>query len=428
MRPLYHRFNFEKTSHSSIIGEKVFQMFFLGYHSSQFALIHKEKSLLKIERLSELGDDVNPLYTQAEIVTGLETRDVVLRTLALQLKTKREVLAALPFQVESLLPFSQEELILLPTLYETEVVLMASSQSALQRHLSELAEMDIDPYIVSSVPSALFRFATHFCPDYSSLFVYHCNEDEHTFIVIREGRLAASQVQQTQDFERMCAYMQKKFPDIEAVLHTGKSNLPTPFLPIELHETYLVEYAVPIGLAFDAAKKDRQSAQFRQNSQSKKELKERKKGLTLFLAACGAFVFVSLVLGNLHLKRHENAILARLGSQKGAKLEQVVSQLTASVQSPKKSGLLISTMPKVHELLNWLSTHPALDEGCSIHRLRYEMGAVDLELKIPSARAARTFHEALLKDPMVDQKNPVHWSGDHGAYRAKFSLKSRGTK
>lgn len=398
-------------------------MFFLGYHSSQFALIRKEKSLLKIERLSELGDDVNPLYTEAEIVTGLETRDVVLRTLSMQLKNKREVLAALPFQVESLLPFSTDELILLPTLYEKEVVLLASSQSALQRHLNDLSELDLDPYTVSSVPSALFRFATHFFPDHSSLFVYHCNEDQHTFIVIKEGRLAASQVQQTQDFERMCAYMQKKFPDIETILHTGKSNLPTPFLPIELQEPHLAEYAVPIGLAFDAAKKDHQSAQFRQNSLSKKEIKERKKGVTTFLAACCAFILVTLLLGNLHLKREENAILAKLGSPKGAKLEQVVSQLTASVQSAKKSGLTVATYPKVHELLNWLSTHPALIEGCSITRLRYEMGIVELELKIPSARAARAFHEALLKDTLQ-----VHWSGDHGTYRAKFSMKSRGTK
>lgn len=416
-------------------------MFFLAYHSSRYALICKEKNLLRIEQLTASGDDVNPLYTRAEIVTGLGPRDVLLRTLSLKLKSKREVLAALPFQVENILPYTADELILLPTLHkktdETEVFLLASSQSALERHLSDL---EIDPDTVSCVPTALFRFAVHYLPNCPALFVYHCDEDEHTFIVIKEGRLTASQVQRAQDFERICAYMQKKFPEIDLVLHTGTDNLPTPFIPIELENPNLAEFAVPIGLAFDAA---RGGAQFRQTSLSKKQLKERKKRLFTFLSVCSCFILTTLVLGHLNFKRVENAALAELGSPQGTRLQEFVTQLASSLQAPKKSSLNLPTIPKVHEVLTWLSAHPALREECSINHFRYEVvnapklgsqvktyaATVDLELTFPSARAARIFHEALLKeDVMVDQKNPIQWKGDHGIYRAKFYLKPRAIK
>ena len=414
-------------------------MFFLGTHSAKNAAIRKEKNSIRIEHL---GDDVNPLYNSAEIVTGLETRDVLLRNLTLKLKSKREILAALPFQVEHLLPYSQEELILLPTLYpkegETEVFLLATSQSTLERHLADMNSLGIDPDIVSAVPLALFRFATHFFSEHPSLFVYHCDEDEHTFVIIKEGRLYASQVQRTEDLDRMCAYMQKKFPEIQSILHTGIDNLPTPFIPIEFDDPLHAEYAIPIGLALDAAKGDQQSGQFRQVSLSKKETK-RKTRLFTFLAVCGAFIFSTLFFGHFHLTKKENAALAALGCPKGARLKNEVAQLYSSLQSPKKSHLRIATIPKVHEVLTWLSTHPALPEESSITRLRYDLvtapmlssqvktyaATVDLELTMPSARAARNFHEALLKDAMVDQKNPIQWSGDHGIYRTKFYLKAR---
>ncbi|MBS0628702.1 MAG: hypothetical protein JSS30_00585 [Verrucomicrobia bacterium] len=416
-------------------------MLFLGCHLAKTAVVRKEKNSMRIEYL---GEDVNPLYNGAEIVTGLDTRDVMLRNLPLRLKSKREIWAALPFQVEHLFPYSPEEIILLPTLYpkeqETEVFLLASSQGALQRHLADMASLGIDPDVVSCVPLALYRFATHFFPNHSSFFVYHCEEDEHTFIVIKEGRLYASQVNRTDDLDRMCAYMQKKFPEIQAILHTGIDNLPTPFIPIEFDDLSMAEYAIPIGLALDAAKG---GGQFRQSTLSKKEIKNRKTRLFTFLAACGAFIFSTLLLGHFHLQKKENAALAALGIPKGAHLEEVVMQLYSSIQSPKKSHLRVTTIPKVHEVLTWLSTHPDLAVESSITQLRYDLvtapklgsdvksyaATVDLELSLPSAKVARQFHEALLKDQeMIDQKNPIQWSGDHGIYRTKFYLKPRAIK
>lgn len=432
-------------------GERI-TVFFLAYHSSKVALLRKEKNLYRIEHLSTLGDGVNPLYILKplllgktfDLVTGLETRDVLLRTLTLKLKAKREILAALPFQVENLLPFALSELILLPTLYakksETDVHLLATSQTALKRHLDDAAQLEIDPDVVSSVPSALFRFAAHFFPEHSDLFVYHCEGDQNSFIVIKEGRIAASQVHKSQDFERLCAFMHKKYPEIEHIVYTGTDNLPTSFIPLELKDPNLAEYAIPIGLALDAAKGDRQSCQFRLDKNlSKKRLKKKKTELLGFVAACLFFVCATLFLGQLHLKKQEMAILEALGSPKGARLHQVTEELANALQGQKTSTLPVPTIPKVHEVLTWLSTHPMLTDECSITRLRYQIieapklgsqqktyaATLDLELSLPSAKTARNFHESLLKDnQMIDQKNPIQWSGDHGIFQLKFHLKN----
>jgi len=419
-------------------------MFFLGYHCGKNAIVCKEKNSIRIVQLSA---DVNPLYKDAEIVSGLDARDVLLRNLHLKLKSKREILSALPFQVEHLLPYSQDELLLLPTLHpsegETDVFLLATAKSTLEKHLIDLTTLQIDPDVVSCTPLALYRFANHFFPNHSSLFVYHCDEDEHTFIIIKEGRLYGSQVQRTEDLDRMCAYMQKKFPEIRAILHTGIDNLPTPFVPIEFNEPELAEYAIAIGLAIDAAKADQQSGQFRQETLSKKEVKRSKKNLFGFLAACAIFMVSTLALGHFHLKKREKETLIALGSPSGAKLQEVALQLSSSIRSSKNSALRISTIPKVHEVLNWLSTHSALSEEASITNLGYELvnipklgstsktytATLTLELTMPSARIARIFHEALLNDyEMVDQKKPIHWSGDHGIYQAKFYLKPKNLK
>ena len=323
----------------------------------------------------------------------------------------------------------------------TEVFLLATSQAAVKQHLNELADRKIDPDVVSCTPLALFRFASHFFPEHPSLFVYHSEGNQHTFVIIKEGKLTASQVQKTQDFERMCAYLQKKYPEITNILNTGEGNIPSPFIPIVIEDPNLALYAIPIGLCLDAAKADQQSAQLRQNGEiSKKQLQKKKKELTGFLAACFSFIIVTLLLGQIHLKSRENAILKSLGNTSGMRLHQYVQDLDNSLRSRKKSEINIPTIPKVHEVLTWLSLHPALSEECSITHLKYNVlkapklgsdvkgyvAAVDLELSMPSSKVARTFHEALLRDTeMVDHKNPITWNGDHGIYRAQFNLKSK---
>ncbi len=368
-------------------------------------------------KLPSLKDQFSPNFAY---ISGLSSEEVILRHLTLKFHSKREILAALPFQVENILPYPSEELILLPALHpqkgQTEVSLLATSQTTLLHHL-EKAE---DPDIVSCVPLALYRYARHFFPEKQSLFLQY----ENTFLVIEEGKLRGFQTIPLSDGKRVLALMQKKHPHIPAE-------------PIEQGESW--EFAIPIGLALDAAKGDERSGQFRQiGNHSKAQRLKRKKLLTHFYSVCGCFFFLTILLGHFHLKKREHAVLKALDYPPNTHLTTAVQELESSIYTKKKETVSVSTLPKISEILAWLSTHPKLKDDCSISRIRYQLvksprmgtqvktysAKIELELTTQNPRAARSFHEALLHDTeIVDKKNDVKWNADHGIYRAIFYVK-----
>lgn len=392
--------------------------YFFSIDGEKFCLVAKKNKQITIE---SFGEDVKPLSRleekDADLVTGLDSENVILRLLKLKLKSKREILATLPFQVENVLPYPQEELILLPTLEVqkdiTLVSLLASSESAVAKHLT----WDAD--IVSCTPLALYRYARHFFPEKESLFLQH----ENTLIVVENKELRAFQTIREGDAERVLAHMQKKYPAIE---------------PNPITEGKNFAYAVAIGLALDAASQDQRSGQFRQGDQlSERHLEKRKKNFIQFFATCACFVLLTWSLGHLHLKKREHNALQALGYAKKTKLSYVIQDLETSLYKQNKSKTAVSPLPKISELLAWLSAHPKLSD-CSIQRLRYELvraprlgtqvktysAKVELELTTQNPAAARSFHEMLVRDrKIVDQKQEVRWNADHGIYRATFHVK-----
>lgn len=412
-------------------------MDYIGYHAGKIALVSKEKNRIEIRAFSEFEGDVKQLYKdRTELVTGLKTQEVLLRSLTLKLKSKREVMATLPFQVETLIPYDEEEAILLPTLYkgkeETEVFLLASSKKTVASHLEGL---DFDPDRISCVPLALYRFARHFFPKVDNLFFHH----EDIFVVISGGRIQSAHGAKPQEMGRISAYLHKKYPDVDHFFSSSSLEEFSHLKPLFLEKEELGHFATPIGLALDGAFNDHESAQFRQGKlASPNKQKRLKKQLTTFGAVCAAFCLCVLVMGQCHLKKRERAILSTLAAPQGTSLSRYAEQLERSVYEKRSGKIVVSTMPKVSEVLTWLSTHPKLDEECSITHFRYQMvrapklgssarkfeAKVELELTTQNPRTARAFHEALLHDRgMVNQKMDVKWSADHGIYRATFYLK-----
>lgn len=398
--------------------------FFLSFHDQRFCYLRKERSKFFIEQTGHFSADVKPLDIQegrkGQTVTGLKSSEVILRKLVLKLKTKREILSALPFQVENFLPHPSQELILLPALdihkAGSIVSLLAASKQAVLMHLDQ----GLDSDIVSCLPLALFRYARYFFADTPSLFLYH----SETFIVVEEGKLEASQSVKKEDFDRILALMQKKYPNVS---------------PEVIQDGEKWEYAVVIGLALDAAAGDVRSGQFRaQKNISKKSQKTQKKHWAYFFSLCFLFILTTGLMGNSHLKKREGKILHSLGLEKGTSLSKTIIELEQSLSKQKKEVISVSFLPKISDILTWLSTHPKLSSDCSINRIRYQLvktprlgtqvktqsAKIELELTTQNPKSAREFHEALLKDnEFVDQKNDVRWNADHGIYRASFYIK-----
>src|SRR6267154_4198999 len=91
----------------------------------RIAVLKREKKSIAIESLQtfphgpdnvKLFYNLSPFHTGKEvhIVSGLANSDVFIRKLHLPLREKRKILATLPFQLESLIPFSNENPIICP--------------------------------------------------------------------------------------------------------------------------------------------------------------------------------------------------------------------------------------------------------------------------------------------------------------------------
>lgn len=109
-------------------------------------------------------------------------------------------------------------------------------------------------------------------------------------------------------------------------------------------------------------------------------------------------------------------------------------------------------VPRVSDVLAWISTHPVVTGKQSSENLsngaiqidnisyvfvkrpeskkpqeKYQV-KVELEFSSPTPKLAREFHDALIApNEMVDPKGEVKWSSNRGKYRASFYLKDKTT-
>jgi type IV pilus assembly protein PilM len=131
-------------------------------------------------------------------VSGLDSWEVLLRELDLGLSSKKMILDTLPFQMESVIPYPPEELILLPFLdkaekNQTSITLLAAKKSLLEDHIKKCISLEMDPDYVSSVPTALSRFAKYCARDHSSLFLFHLGLQKSSYSFISNNQLKSSQ-------------------------------------------------------------------------------------------------------------------------------------------------------------------------------------------------------------------------------------------
>src|SRR5690242_17989620 len=136
------------------IKNKIFPSTYIGIslegQELKIALVTKEKGVTACTSIPALGKETARHISGARVATGLEGHEVVLRSLCLPLKEKRKVMGALPFQLESLLPFSPEQTLVCPFQIvkgkgTTHVSVLATSKELLAEHLQRMRLLDIHP-------------------------------------------------------------------------------------------------------------------------------------------------------------------------------------------------------------------------------------------------------------------------------------------
>lgn len=430
----------------------------------------KDKHKFKILKKEILSSNVKPLDISHKnnsyvLVTGVDSWNLFLREFSFNLRFKRQILSILPFQIESQFPYPQQELVLAPIFSKkgslTTVSLFALTKEQLREHLHIFQNLKFDPDIVSSTPQALMRYARHFYKDHPSVVVYHLGREKSSYIVLSEERILLSQTENfgisssslesfEKDLERVCSYIRKKSPSIQELILTGEPHEKLPFLIDRLKQHFTVldskeKYALPIGLCLDALKQDQKSLQLRTGPFiAEKQLAKQKKRIKGYLLAAACLFLFLCAGGHYCLKKKEKEAFSALSAaypvSKELSIEKALADFEYSLPKNKVPFSFSITVPRVSDLLAWLSQHPILnstENEVQISQVRYQLikypqldapstpyeARVELEFSSSSPRLAREFHESLLKgDPFVNGKKEIPWTSNQDRYRTSFYL------
>ena len=124
-------------------------------------------------------------------VTGIEGDKVLVRHIESPLKKKRALEKTLPFQLENLIPFELDEVVVRP-IYQigkekTRATFFVTSKETLEKHV--IQQEGIDPAWVSCIPMALCRFAEFTKQDKEALIVFYVGKKTTEIVSIFQGTL-----------------------------------------------------------------------------------------------------------------------------------------------------------------------------------------------------------------------------------------------
>jgi type IV pilus assembly protein PilM len=251
--------------------------------------------------------------------------------------------------------------------------------------------------------------------------------------------------------------------------------------------TEIASYAIPIGSALSALPPSQGQINFRQQELAYPHPWRRlKKTIALYLSLCLFLAIAFYLFGNAYIGKQEDLLrqdfvnllssmnksypafeteyerktgLISANNEGIIKAEALtpteISERLSYLQKDLKEGPdsfpLQPNVPRVSDVLAWLSTHPniagakenkpeELSPLLQIDSFSYSMVKrpelkkklekyqvkVEIEFTAPTAKLAREFHDALIApNELVDPKGEVKWNANKGKYRASFFLKDK---
>ncbi|MCE2982486.1 MAG: hypothetical protein LW832_02855 [Parachlamydia sp.] len=455
--------------------------------------------------------DIQREFTnKAYLCTGLKGSDVLIRRLTLPLTKEKDIDEALAFQAEPVLPYPIEEALLARQTVKkegdaTEILLLSARKKSLEQHIEEWNAFEINPEKISCMQLALHAFGRAYVPESSDYIILHQGEEEIHGLLVEEELASASFSQINRNDDQKAIYRmayslsRQSHRRLEGLLLTGKlaenedlakslaAELKLPVLALGKSEDAFSSeemraFAYPIGLAIASLAKGR-AVDFRQEEWAyPNPWKRLKVPLAIYytlicLLAASFYLFgqafldykqneirqsyIDLLAGmnKTHLQVEEAYATknpsARKFSGEEADLFELgkddfmerLSFLQKELQSTPDTFPLFPNIPRVADVLAWLSAHPAVTkkendgqarlqiENFSYAVLKRPMQGkkqekyqvkVELEFSSPTPKWAREFHDALIaSNDWVDPKGEVKWSSNRGRYKTSFFLKDK---
>jgi len=318
------------------------------------------------------------------VVVGLEGGEVLRRDLTIPLSSKTQVRRVLPFQLEPLIPFPHEEAATFaqyfPNKQSTDVAVWIATQSAVERCIATA-----NPDMVSCLAVALARWARVAHPDVPQLVAF-----TETLGIALDGEKIVSALS-SPDRDKLHAFFKHKYPDFETIPAVSP-------------------FALPIGLALEAARKD--GVIF----WSKKTREERL--LYKGCIASAAALLLCTLTAHLTLHLQEKTICRQFP-------QETVADFRKTVLHAAKCAPPVCLAPSVQETLSWLSS---LKTPVQISHVNYELtgppykATLTLDFHAESEATKARFAEELIKHPsLIEPNHELTWTS---TYRLSFPLRS----
>ncbi len=222
-------------------------MYVLGIHPDgdyfKVALLKRSGKKMRIIFLQEFKKDILDLnqlkkrilketrYRHENIATvsALTPEEVFVKNLSFPFAKKSSVIKALPFQIEKLLPFSEEHVTTISEIRfgkkESHVALYTFFNETLQAHLQDIKTLGFDPDIVSTVSKGLARFKVFFIGENEKVPLIYFGW-EKSYLIFVEGCEAKHSLVIDVGFRMLIDAARTDFPSVEEVdLHFLKNEI-----------------------------------------------------------------------------------------------------------------------------------------------------------------------------------------------------------
>lgn len=459
----------------------------LNQEHLRVAILTKKKSkicIIKKITIKDSPESIKQLYKNFSInnkkciiSTFLKAQDVLLRRLILPLTEKRKILATLPFQVESLIMTPNDSIASVSIdrigKKSSSVGVFITSQNLLFSHLESLENKDLDIHFVGCAPASLFRFITWAFPKQKKGIVIHIGSQEILCLFYQENCLESAKTFSAdlacfkENLEKYQLFLSQKGWDTHSAyvcIEETPSSIDLKSIVREIFggKQLILEdpdhhlYALAIGIAIEAVVEDGSQVNFSQKMfMTKKTKKHFMKKIFYYMGVCAVLNLGSVVGIQTYLYKKQTGLLAYINSISPKELQKTTPKSIEDWQNKLLSWKgklsmqklpfpLLPTVPKVSDVLAWVSAHPAfihegkVKEGIEISSIHYQMlkyptvdqknmpyeAQVEIEFTASIPRLAREFHESLLKEnSMIHTKKPVQWHAQGNKYRAIFTLK-----
>lgn len=370
--------------------------------------------------------NVKPLYMKerhshfrGSIVSGLGSKDFLMRALEMKIASSKHAEEAVAFQSEALGYFKPGEALTVPVFDKQKkgaVVgfVLTVPRERLQAHLTQLQDLGIDPDVVSIVPSALCHFIRWKFPDLTDAILIDVGSHAVTCAVLEKGMLkkahtiqmgveelfsalyedrkrillkkeiegAAKQIdlllfksQLNPHLSKALNHLRQELAKIyfaftrdavKPVLFTGKVDAFThlrEFL-IEFAEgthplsTEEQTFAVSMGLCLEQFSKSPLQLRKEEFFPKRNWIRMGRIALALLVASC-TLSCASLGFGLHAIHRNKLSMLPNPSLSEGSLDEQIDTWIGAIEENNKEYPYLMQS-PKVSDILAWLSSHPLL--------------------------------------------------------------------